>query len=254
LPDLIIGDLLYDDEHIRVTVENIGDGPLDNRTLEVKAFLPDGSPLNLTRSLSNTTLQPGESLVVELTGINDAIRERMRGGYSVAVNPDVRFVESDHTNNSYDVPRAERILVYWQGVQAPRDYEDDSSFYLNAYVVSGGTRRQVAEWSIREEIDWTVCWDNYCDRVFHSDDYNTSWFEIYGDESLEIEASAVQGILILANATGIYTPQDGWGAAPSSRPNCEPLVSGGESGASHTWDLPHASWSWQTTFHICSQE
>jgi hypothetical protein len=257
LPDLIITSVQFDnsgeDGILDIMIQNVGDGALEGRTLGVEALLPDGSPLHLLRSLPNITLEPGESLPFQVPGVSEAIRERMRGGYSVVVNPDVRFAEADHTNNNYEVIRAERLLIYWERVQAPRDYEDSSSFYLDASIVSSGSRRQVAEWSIREDIDWTVCWDTYCDRGFYTDDYNTSWFDIYGDESLEIHAGVTQGSLIITNATQIYTPQDGWGAAPTSSANCQHPITGEESGMPHEWTLPHGGWSWATTFYICSE-
>ena len=64
LPDLVIDDVHFDAAgggQLFVTVTNTGEARLDDRTLKLQVFLPDGSPAYLFSSWPNVSLNPNES-------------------------------------------------------------------------------------------------------------------------------------------------------------------------------------------------
>jgi LysM repeat protein len=263
LPDLIVTDAHYRDGTIHLMIQNVGEGALVNRSIMVEAHLLDGEPPNKVNSLPNVTLEPGDSITMQIGGIDQAFRERMRGGYSVVVNLDAAIAESDTSNNAYVVPAADRLWIFWKSIEVPEPYKDRTSFYFEAYAVSGGTRRQVANWSLEEDIeDWTVCWpeSQQCNRSNGNNEFNSGWFDIYGDESLEIS------ILRLSSAhypNGIesletFGQEDGWGGGAVTSgvfvgqdPACYSL-SPGMPGYHHViFGYDDDGNTWEAVYNIC---
>ncbi len=59
---------------IRVTVQNIGDGPIENRVLAFETQLPDGTPLYVGGSYPNVSFEPREIHTYDLSGVSESIR------------------------------------------------------------------------------------------------------------------------------------------------------------------------------------
>jgi LysM repeat protein len=103
LPDLTITNAVLEGDssgHLRVTVQNIGNGPLENHTISLNAYLPDGSPTYAHRSWPNISLDVNQARSFDLY-VTESVRTSMQDGYMVIVNEDPLFAESDITNNSY---------------------------------------------------------------------------------------------------------------------------------------------------------
>lgn len=200
LPDLRISDVTYEPNYnqIKVTVINAGDKELANRTLSFETYLPDGSPLYIIGSRPNVSLgrwNGSNALVFSLHGVDETVRQRMLEGYSVVVNPDNTILESDTTNNTFNVPASNQLRIRLMGLRVLYNYRNSTEFFFTAFVGSGAERRQVADfhfedidlaceyWTMHRNNDYRVCREYLFDA--HTDN-STPWFPISGDETLEI--------------------------------------------------------------------
>lgn len=258
LPDLTISSVGFDPTaagRLRVVVRNDGEGPLKNRTLVVKTLLPDGSPLYIGGSYPNVSLEPRQERFYEFGGVTETIRERMRQGYSVVVNPDATIVESNLDNNSFNVGGGQRLWVYWYGIWSPYSLRNQVEYDFDAFIVSGSARRQVADWHIGQDIDWGSCFSpRYCVRTFSDNQHDTYWFDIYGDEHLEVLARVTHpgGYAGEWPGSDIFGPSENWGGGPPFNYGCSYSHTGP---GSHTWHLgSHEGNNWSIVFHICQQD
>lgn len=256
LPDLIITDVMYRSVfggQLNVTVQNNGSGPVENKNLRVNTVFMDGTPSSLGYDYPSITLAPGESRVFVLPDAG-AVREAMAGGYRVYVNPGGSFLEEDHTNNSYDVSEAAELWLYWQTIEAPYDVRNTVEFDFDAYILSGPERTRVADFSINQDIDWGSCFeDSYCIRIYHDDEYSTYWFEIYGDQQLEIVQTASHPGTLSDDYTlrETFSPPT-WGGGPPFNYGCSTMAAMGD--ASHDWRFGYINGApWRSHFYLCVQ-
>ena len=197
LPDLTITNVTYNPSYgqLQVTVRNVGEHALESRTVALETYLPDGSPLYITRSTPNVSIERGFSQVFTLIGVDESIRQRMQGGYTVVVNPDNTILESNTRNNSRSMPGATQIRIRIKELRTLYHYRDSTDFYFTAYAGSGNQRRQVANYHFNN-IDLTCDpYNLYLDndrRMCYQylwpplGDVDTNWFAFSGDETLEI--------------------------------------------------------------------
>ena len=108
----------------------------------------------------------------------------MQAGYQVTVNPDASIVESNTDNNTYFVPGAMRLRLVVIDAGGP-EYFNDSFFTFNASVFSGASDREIVNWNIVP----TGSTEGMVVRPLLIDDFQSSWFEMMGDESLEISVT-----------------------------------------------------------------
>lgn len=257
LPDLVITDVMYRSEaggQLNVTVQNNGSGPVDNKGLRVTTSLPDGTPLGLDYNYPSITLAPGESHVFILPEA-EAVRDAMAAGYRVTVNPPDTFLEEDHSNNHYDVSEAAELRLYWQTIEAPYVVRNTVEFDLDAYILSGPERVKVADFSINQDINWGSCFeDSYCIRIYHREyEYDTNWFEIYGDQKLEIVLTVSHPGTLRDDypLREVFTPPT-WGAGPPFNLGCSTIGALGD--AAHNWYFGYlAGDPWRTQFNLCVQ-
>ena len=116
LPDLIVTGTEYNPglDRLSVKVENVGDAPLEERSVSMVITLPDGSTLSDRPVwLPAMTLERWRSATLELHGIGDAERERMFDGYTVTVDAIDTIAEIDEENNDYVVPAGARLRLAW---------------------------------------------------------------------------------------------------------------------------------------------
>jgi LysM repeat protein len=186
VPDLTVTEARYVPSggnlgQLTVTIQNIGEGVLNNRSVSIRSYLMDGTPLYIEGSYPGITLNHSENITFTLGGVTESIRERMQDGYKVTVNPAGTILESNADNNTYIVDGSIRISLVVVDAGGP-EYFDDSYFTLNASIVSGASAQEIANWNIAP----TGPTDGMVFRRRLYDDIQSSYFELMGDEILRI--------------------------------------------------------------------
>ena len=199
-PDLVISDVSYTDSgggQVRVTVENLGPGRLENRTLTLRTQLPDGSPLyHLVRAWPNVSLAPHEARVYSLIGIDERIREQMQDGYTMIINENATIHEANFENNSYTVSP---YLIYFRNTHycVPHYYGAGSSarVFLTIENITGSHSRLVSESSHSSTLNRRATARG--DTHFHCHEslccgsrLDNQIFSVMGDETLRITINA----------------------------------------------------------------
>ena len=257
LPDLMITNLLYQSGgpgNLQVEVHNNGSGAVQNREITLTTSLPGGSPLGLEFSFPGITLAAGESRWFSLPDSN-RFRDQMAAGYRVTVDPYDRILERDEGNNHYDIGEATRLWLNWRLIQAPTSVGHIVEFDLEAYVLTGTERRQVANWRVSQDIDWPGCRpDSTCLLNFNGGEFDTGWFDIYGDEYLEviIKAEHPHSLSPTYTLSEVFSGPE-WGAAAPYNNGCDNSLF--LEGGTHTW---YFDWSpqgnaWLTRFNLCRE-
>jgi len=195
LPDLVIENAHYESfegNRIVVEINNIGDGPVANRTVTLEVRDPSGDLLMDTTSFNEVGHAVGRTRLYQIVDVPESVRPRMVNGYSVTVNPSGSFAESNLENNTFSVGESKDLAIKWYAITAPYGARDVVDFHLEAYIYQGNRlKEQVVDWNINHEIDWGSCnsYDNYCIRLLHDPDYQSHHFDIFGDESLVIRTT-----------------------------------------------------------------
>jgi hypothetical protein len=208
LPDLVVTDAGYDAENERmlIVVENIGDHDLEHRDINVTITTSDGTEFVAPREWwADVSLGQRDSVVLEWPGIRDDHRAMMVGGYTVTIDHGNHIAEKNEENNTLSERASVRLWVSLVDTVGPcDDYPGDAEYRFAAHAVSIGGRRQIADWTIHEEHP---CWSHYGD-----DQYDTYWFDIAGDEDLEILIQVEPRRDPLISGLEIYTAAEGWGS------------------------------------------
>lgn len=209
LPDLVIPDVSFNEStrNLQIEPQNQGQAPLlptdSGGSLEHADVLfwmefTDGRPL--TMSFADINLGYQDRIILSWP-ISDVERDRMRGGYTLVVNPDNAIFESDTTNNSYQVEATSRLRIVWRcgyATQCVTNWFDAASatigknkwtMYLDVYVGGIGSYQRVIHWTSPElEVPFTG--NEWCRTDFVSD-----WIEVAGDQVLFIDPSASLNIV-----------------------------------------------------------
>lgn len=218
VPDLKIDNVTYDPRGggmIKVIVKNIGTHPLSSRSVALGTTLPDGTSLYLGRSWPNISMGRNDSHLFTLSGVSESMREQMQQGYVVTVNPEGSIIESNMDNNDYQVPAMDSLRVRLMTIVAPWDYRNSAEFDFKIYAVSGDNRRQIAHWNL-DNVDWGSCSDSFsagCILASSPDslvDQDTYWFDIYGDEILEIVAKGSHRGGFRHTVVLTFLPENNW--------------------------------------------
>jgi hypothetical protein len=277
LPDLVITSVEYEPEagHLLVTLQNQGEGVLENRTIALSHGPLGAGPAAAPREHPLISLGPWETTVLTMTA-DERLHSQWFDGYIVRVDPNNLVAESDNDNNSYTVPGGTRLRLAWQKIVAPYDARNRVEFQLRAFIVSAGSRQQVADWQIAQNIDWDTCGhdatDGECSKVFEPfSQFDTDWFNIAGDEALQINVSLSHQYPVRDEfghtftwlaVTQTYRVEDGWGAGGLDQHNACTLVSEGP--GNHGWVLDHfwdwapslgyyQEWLWYVNFNLCRE-
>jgi len=254
VPDLVVTDVRYYAGQISVTIQNIGDERMRHRSVSVRTYLPDGTPLYIGGSRPNITLGRGQTVTLNFGGVSESIRDRMRAGYQVTVNPDGRLFESDTSNNTFSVPAANSLRISVMDLRAPWDYRNNVEFVFAAYAVSGSGRRQVADLYF-SDINWDQCIrESGCIRLYDLPDDSSSvyWFPIFGDEDLEVIVRAIRRRDEWTRS-GTYLARYNWNANGwGSRRDCSDWHD--RTPGWHSWTLStHEGQPLALTFQVCQQ-
>jgi hypothetical protein len=207
---------------------------------------------------------------------DESLHSQWSEGYVVTVDPDNLVTESNNENNSYTVPGGTRLRLAWERIMAPYEARNRVEFELRAFVVSAGSRRQVADWHISQNIDWDSCGHDLthgeCDKRFAPlSPFDTDWFYIAGDEALEINVTVNHELPVRDDfehtftwlaASETYRVADGWGAGDLDPNRGCTLVDEGP--GDHGWVLGRFSdwapslgywhdWRWYVNFNLCQE-
>lgn len=270
LADLTITDVHFDalgGGRLRVTIQNIGDGLVESRTLALKTLLPDGSSAYISSSWPNITLDPGARRTFDLIGVNESARERLSGGYSVVVNPDFNIPESNTDNNTFEVPHSAQLQLFWCNRNIPHQGGLTSAvrMYFSADIVAGETANQVLDdsWSHSlsgQEVRWGYGHNEYgfpgswytCHAVSEN-------FEILGDENLRVNFRSTYRVgnngdfENIGSTSYTWTSDRNWGAGMKTAEETYSSCSG--TGGRHSisttapWGLGYIAWS--TGYLVC---
>lgn len=220
-PDLVITDVHYlpgeDTGQMAFTIRNMGEGPLVNRSVSFEAFAGRAGQLDIGDSSStfapNVTLERFQSSTLIVGEVSNSTREQMREGYRVVVNSDGSIYERDMSNNSFEVPAADRLMIRVMSLYAPWSLRNNVDFRLTAHAVSGAARREVANLYF-SDINWSSkTRERGCLIVLDHGNRNNSvsWFPIFGDESLEVTVRSSHRSSSW-RYTDTYLPLDNWRA------------------------------------------
>ncbi len=207
LPDLSVPSAGFDQttSQLNVIVQNNGEttltnadtnGSLDHANLAVWLEFSEGRPV--MQDFEDLDLGARDSITLQID-VNETLRQRMRGGYLIRINPENTIAEKDFTNNEYQVEATERLRLVWMTGWAtfcPTNhfllmgenvsYRNTWDMHLSAIISGGGSRRTVVDWNSPE---FEVPWDEAQGGGWCSN-YVSDWFEVAGDEELTITRTA----------------------------------------------------------------
>jgi hypothetical protein len=261
LPDLTITNSVYDDinERLLVTVENVGEGSLEHRNLSLQINLADGRYFSVPAEWwADVSMEPRGVIVMEWPHVGTEQRALMLGGYTAVIDPHNDVAEESGFNNEYAVRPSTSLWLSWTWIDVPYTVRDTVEFSFDAYLVSGGSRRQVADWRISQDIDWGSCFRPYhCVKHYDNEEYDSYWFDVAGDEELvvEIVVSHPGTLYDSIRITDVYGPEESWGAGEvGPRGTCS-YFGGTRQPHSYTWVFDYSEGhAWDTTFHICRED
>ncbi len=202
LPDLTINNVQFDSSgggRILVTVQNIGDGTVENRDLNLQTFFADGSPAYLVDTDSIVTLAPRETRVFDIPGVTESARNSLANGYTVVVNRDGIIPESDTENNSFSVSPYQ-LQMWWCDARIPhyRGLGSTARMFLTVEVINATSTRAVFEASRTDTLSsretfaygYNHVWEQGHSDIYFSCNETSEPFNILGDESLRISIHA----------------------------------------------------------------
>jgi hypothetical protein len=201
LPDLIITDAEYDapGDRLLVTVQNVGEAPLEHRNVSLVVTLADSSTLS-DRPVwrSDVTVERVHRTTLELTGIGEEQRARMAGGYTVTVDPLDSIAETDEGNNDYVVRASARLRLAWSQfnthyypLRRRSDNTQEQTVTMEVSVVPKATQgRRVAEWTVGPlEVDRGF-WEHFSiQREVEFDIAGDEWLTVFADLSMHYQLS-----------------------------------------------------------------
>lgn len=228
LPDLTINGTEYDPaaDQLLVEVENVGDAPMERRSVSLVITLPDGSTLSDRPVwLPEMTLDRRRPTTLVLPGIGDEQRERMFDGYTVTVDTIDTIAETDEGNNDYVVPPGVRLRLAWTQFTTryyPRSSrsDDPQEQTVHAVITAGNRPARVAEYDIGPfEVNRGISSGPWEGMSFGPHLYpiltDETEFEIAGDEWLTVFVNNTMTYRLseryLSWGAVAFTAEEDWG-------------------------------------------
>ncbi|NIS79294.1 MAG: hypothetical protein GTO14_03530 [Anaerolineales bacterium] len=187
LPDLTLTDVVVDQVNGRLlaTVQNIGPGSIENRTLNLEIRLQDDRTIVPEHGWSDVSMEPWEARVLIWEAMPEGVREILMEGYQVIVDPYNRIAETDGFNNTYTVPAGGDFRIMWVAVDVPyylfwnaydQRFTNEDTFFTRVIAETEGTTRLLADW----EESCTVH-----EMADHVDHYECMGDDLYEEVELE---------------------------------------------------------------------
>ena len=233
LPDLTISNLSFEPSgggRIHVTVQNVGEAALDNRTLAFGSALADGSPAYLNGSWPGVTLEPLQTRSFDLTGVTEATRARLTPGYSITVNPEGTIAEADLENNTYTVRGSSRMRLRWCNTSVPHYYGYGHTVRMDMTLsaLSGASARTLLTHHLEDYFSYLYVYSADTHYLIgggfpgrQCNDIDN--FDILGDEQLQVtisgqyQAGSAGSWDNLGSAAEVFLPQGNWARMSSRR-------------------------------------
>ncbi len=228
LPDLTISNLSFEPSgggRVHLTVQNVGEAALENRTLAFGSVLADGSPAYLNGSWPGVTLEPLQTRSFDLTGVTEATRARLAPGYSITVNPEGTIAEADAENNTYTVRGNSRMRLRWCNTLVPHYYGYGHTVRMDMTLsaLSGANARTLLTHHLEDYFSYLYVYSADTHYLIgggfpgrQCNDIDN--FEILGDEQLQVtisgqyQAGSAGSWDNLGSAAQVFSPQGNWGA------------------------------------------
>ena len=123
---------------IKVFVSNLNNNhtPIINGNMIVSMYLPDGTPLGISDSETGIYSQDRDYVHDFELPLGTIQHSDLSGGYRVQVESWPSPEDLDYSNNTYDVPRTERIFL---GL-CNATHISRNTISLTPYLLSGGSR------------------------------------------------------------------------------------------------------------------
>ena len=131
LPDLIVDNVYFGSvsgNTFNIDVKNIGSGNLPERTLVIEVRDGENQLLADPYTMSGFTLADGQSRRIEVPA-GAVARNQLRQGYSVTVNPEGVFTESNFENNTLQVSAGTELELDWFSAVAPYHLREEVDFH-----------------------------------------------------------------------------------------------------------------------------
>jgi hypothetical protein len=230
LPDLRLEEVQFDTEESKLHIKirnmgqrssDIGSSAVNLRDVTLRIEPESGRPYIYGPNLHpNIVLERTEAAWLEWD-IRPEQRERLLDGYTVVLDPDDDYVETDEDNNSYAMPSGKNIRVAWDGMDLRwypnwlQDCTNDGAWNSNDVEVWVDVYART-EHSSRHHAGWH--WEGWVadEDLHHGGTRNWSPashvvdFYINGEETLEIEIRGEQDNDSMGSATGIFEPYRNW--------------------------------------------
>lgn len=240
-PDLRIEEVAFNPETstLSVLVRNMGedDNDLGSNSINIDDLylkidtISDGdtfySPIHI---FGDQVLHYTDAAWLEWQ-VTQATREKMVGGYTVTIDPDNLYFETDETNNSMSVGGGEYLRITWAGARLrwyPRNlFQDchneytwldhDEDVWVDVYARTDTTSQLLASWHLETTVSFE---ENY---GFAIGAYETDAY-INAEEDLAIEIRGEHENDSMGSATGWFYNFQNWGIMDTIRSNqsCTP--------------------------------
>jgi hypothetical protein len=199
-------------------ISNEGVGYIQEGDLDVLVDISDSTEDIVAPSYwwSNVTMRPRSWNRLDWPPPGEGTpitRDRLEGGYCVALDPNDEIAEIDESNNRFCVSSGTWLKVKWTEIRTPIDFLKQQEYAFTVDVWSASGVRRVADWS----VEYLIESDSICSLHFgfctETVTYDTGWFYVLGDETVVIEATAIHGVLHGVTKRTEFTPRNNWGGA-----------------------------------------
>jgi hypothetical protein len=188
LPDLTITDVVLDedDERLLVMVRNVGGGSIDRRSIDLAITLADGRTMVPDRAWDGLTIEPYRSSLFIWEGLGERVRQSLRDGYQVIVDPNNDIAETDGMNNTYDIPgggayhiSGGNIFISYYDLRSAWDlpFDNEDTFSVAVFAESPASRRPLINCEETQDMNF-----NSARTEVYLPCYGT--FDLEGDETL----------------------------------------------------------------------
>ena len=261
LPDLEVESAYFSTQrgnNFIVNVRNNGDGPLAYRDLVFEFRGMEDRLVTDPATAPDAAIAAGRTERFEIPVGDTVNRIELSRGWSVTLNPSQIFVESDYSNNTFELSEGAEIELNWYAVRVPYGLRNDAEIFIDVYIREGRMRSEhVVDMGLTQDIDWGTCPRDYgCSLHFSHPSLTSAEFLIIGGEELEVVIEIKHPGTLWANITlsEVFSEPDweGGGLDMTSR-SCSYWPTREDIGRhSHVWR--NGSSEWWVRYDLCKTE